>query len=199
MARIGDNRTELARVDREHLDPFERALDRLTPREQNFVHHYLLDLSASEAARRAGYAEHTARFMASRILRNPDVAAAIRIAMAERARRTQIDGDAVLAVGGRRRLPTPTTSSNTSVVPAAIATARTMPIGGGIAGSSALPTPVPKPTTSPMISCPARKGASATMLCRNLIPTALAAMASARAWSSSTTPIHLSLHRSTMV
>ncbi|MBB3773863.1 phage terminase small subunit, partial [Angulomicrobium tetraedrale] len=49
-----------------------------------------------EAARRAGYAEHTARFMASRILRNPDVAAAIRMAMAERARRTQIDADAVL-------------------------------------------------------------------------------------------------------
>ena len=96
MGRVGDNRTELARVDREGLDPFERALDRLTQREQSFVHHYLLDLSASEAARQAGYAEHTARFMASRILRNPDVAATIRIAMAERARRTQIDADAVL-------------------------------------------------------------------------------------------------------
>ena len=71
----------------------------LTPRRRRFVEEYLVDLNISAAMRRAGYKgpfPGTARMM-----RNPEVAAAIARAMAERSERTRITADAVLVELGR--------------------------------------------------------------------------------------------------
>jgi phage terminase small subunit len=69
---------------------------KLTPRQAAFVREFLVDLSAAAAARRAGYSARTARSAGQRLLTNVDVAASIRAAMAERARRTRISSDAVV-------------------------------------------------------------------------------------------------------
>ena len=64
----------------------------LTPRQRRFVEEYLVDLNISAAMRRAGYkTPDTARMM-----RSPEVAAAIAKGMAERSERTRITADAVL-------------------------------------------------------------------------------------------------------
>lgn len=68
----------------------------LTPKQAAFVAEYLIDLNASAAARRAGYAEKRADAMGHENLRKPEIAAAIAAAQAERAQRTQIDADWVL-------------------------------------------------------------------------------------------------------
>lgn len=68
----------------------------LTPKQQRFVDEYLVDLNASAAARRAGYAAKRADAMGHENLRKPDIAAAIQAAMQARAKRTQIDADWVL-------------------------------------------------------------------------------------------------------
>ncbi|MEW6125017.1 MAG: terminase small subunit [Pseudomonadota bacterium] len=68
----------------------------MTPRQEQFVREYLIDLNATQAAIRAGYSAKTARQIGERLLTYVDVAEAIRVAMAERSRRTQITGDRVL-------------------------------------------------------------------------------------------------------
>ena len=65
-------------------------------RQQFFVLEYLLDLDATAAAIRAGYSPFSAHRQASKLLRQPEIANAIREAMAERARRTGITREAVL-------------------------------------------------------------------------------------------------------
>ena len=50
---------------------------KLTPKQQQFVEEYLVDLNATQAAIRAGYSAKTAEFQASRLLRNAKVQAAI--------------------------------------------------------------------------------------------------------------------------
>ena len=67
----------------------------MTPRRRRFVEEYLIDLNASAALRRAGFSARSTGQM-SRIMRAPEVAAAIRAGMAERSRRTGITADAVL-------------------------------------------------------------------------------------------------------
>jgi phage terminase small subunit len=62
----------------------------MTPRQKFFVLEYLIDLNAKGAAIRAGYAPRHARARATALLRRPDIANAIREAMAERAQRTGI-------------------------------------------------------------------------------------------------------------
>lgn len=70
----------------------------MTPRQRRFVQEYLVDLNASAAARRAGYAGGaSADVQASRLLRNVKVKAAIDAAMAARAERTKISADRVIA------------------------------------------------------------------------------------------------------
>ena len=68
----------------------------LTGRQRRFVEEYLIDLNATKAAERAGYAPKHATSTASRLLKRTAVAEAVRLAMDERAKRTQITADRVL-------------------------------------------------------------------------------------------------------
>lgn len=73
----------------------------LNARQQRFVDEYLIDLNATQAAIRAGYSEKTAAVIACENLNKPNIAAAIQIAQAERAERTQITADKVLTELGK--------------------------------------------------------------------------------------------------
>lgn len=70
---------------------------KLTPRQRLFVDEYVLCNNASEAARRAGYSERTARAIACEILTKPDVQEAIRAVKAENAARLDLARQDVLA------------------------------------------------------------------------------------------------------
>lgn len=71
----------------------------LTPRQEQFVQEYLIDLNGAAAYSRAGYAArgNSAEAAASRLLRNVKVRARVREAQAARAARVEIRQDAVLA------------------------------------------------------------------------------------------------------
>lgn len=69
----------------------------LTPKQARFVQEYLVDLNGTQAAIRAGYSARTARQIADENLSKPDIAAAVETAIAERAKRTEITADRVLA------------------------------------------------------------------------------------------------------
>ncbi len=69
---------------------------RLTPKQQAFVHEYLVDLNATGAARRAGYSPNGAEVAGHRLLRNAKVAAQIDKALQERVERTEITADWVI-------------------------------------------------------------------------------------------------------
>lgn len=73
------------------------SLPKLTPRQRLFVDEYVLCNNASEAARRAGYSERTARAIACEILTKPDVQEAIRAVKAENAARLDLTRQDVLA------------------------------------------------------------------------------------------------------
>lgn len=70
----------------------------LTARQQAFVREYLADekLDGTAAAVRAGYAKSVANRTAYKLLRNPQVRAAVDAAMAARASRVEVRGDDVL-------------------------------------------------------------------------------------------------------
>lgn len=68
----------------------------LNPRQRLFIEHYLIDLDGRAAAIRAGYAASDAHVRAARLLRRPDVKAAIGAGMAARAARTAITAARVL-------------------------------------------------------------------------------------------------------
>jgi len=70
----------------------------LTPKQEAFVSEYLVDLNATQAAIRAGYAEKSADVEGSRLLVNTKVAKAVAAAQAKRSERTEITQDYVLAV-----------------------------------------------------------------------------------------------------
>ncbi|HKT18287.1 MAG TPA: terminase small subunit [Stellaceae bacterium] len=65
-------------------------------RQDFFVLEYLIDLDPKAAAIRAGYAPRHAGKTAARLLRRPEIAAAIRTAMAERAARTGITAERII-------------------------------------------------------------------------------------------------------
>jgi len=69
----------------------------LTARQQAFVREYLIDLNASQAAIRAGYSAKTAGATGFENLQKPEIAAAIAKAQQNRAERTEITQDRVLA------------------------------------------------------------------------------------------------------
>ncbi len=69
----------------------------LTPKQARFVEEYLIDLNATQAAIRGGYAKKSADVEGSRLLVNARVAAALAAAQAKRAERTEITADYVLA------------------------------------------------------------------------------------------------------
>lgn len=70
----------------------------LTPKQQRFVAEYLVDLNATAAYIRAGYAArgNAAEVNASRLLRNAQVSLSVQEAMKERETRTHITQDRVL-------------------------------------------------------------------------------------------------------
>jgi len=68
----------------------------MTPRQRRFVLEYLIDANATRAARRAGYRAGSLRGIVPRLLRNPEVRAALAAAMAERARRSGLAPERVL-------------------------------------------------------------------------------------------------------
>ena len=61
-----------------------------------FVEEYLIDLNATQAAIRAGYAERSATVTASKLLTKANIQEAIQIAQLARSERTQITVDKVL-------------------------------------------------------------------------------------------------------
>ena len=69
----------------------------MTPKQQRFVSEYLVDLNATQAAIRAGYAKSGASVEGVRLLSNAKVAAAVATAQAERSKRTEVTKDYVLA------------------------------------------------------------------------------------------------------
>ncbi|WP_186276552.1 terminase small subunit [Burkholderia gladioli] len=71
---------------------------KLTPKQQAFVGEYLIDLNATAAYKRAGYAAkgHAAETNAARLLSKAEVQAAIASAMAARGERTRMTADHVL-------------------------------------------------------------------------------------------------------
>lgn len=68
----------------------------LTEKQARFVAEYLVDLNATEAAKRAGYSEKTAYSIGFENLRKPEIQDALQKAMADRAKRTEISQDRVL-------------------------------------------------------------------------------------------------------
>ena len=69
----------------------------LTPKQEAFVREYLVDLNAAAAAVRAGYSEKTAKQQAFQLSQKAPVQAAITAAMAQRAKKVELDSDWVLA------------------------------------------------------------------------------------------------------
>lgn len=68
----------------------------MTPKQQRFVDEYLIDLNATQAAIRAGYAERTAEQQGYQLLQNTSVASAVAEAKDKRASETAIDAAWVL-------------------------------------------------------------------------------------------------------
>jgi len=68
----------------------------LTPKQKAFCEEYLVDLNATAAAKRAGYAEKNARTTAQTLLVTPKVVDEINRLMKARSERTQITADRVI-------------------------------------------------------------------------------------------------------
>lgn len=69
----------------------------LSPKRRRFVEEYLVDFNATQAAKRAGYADKSAQQQGSDLLSNPLIAEAIREGMEEFRRRTYVDKDKIVA------------------------------------------------------------------------------------------------------
>lgn len=68
----------------------------LSPKQNQFVAEYTVDLNATAAAARAGYSEKTAAQMGYKLLKMPEIQKAIERAIADRESRTLITGDMVV-------------------------------------------------------------------------------------------------------
>lgn len=73
------------------------ALPKLTPKQAAFVHEYLVDLNATQAAIRAGYKAKTAYQTGAENLRKPQIQQAIQEARDAREKRSMITVEWVLA------------------------------------------------------------------------------------------------------
>lgn len=69
---------------------------KLSAKHARFVEEYLIDLNGAQAAIRSGYSPAAAKEIASRLLTNANVKAALDKAMANRSKRTGINQDRVL-------------------------------------------------------------------------------------------------------
>lgn len=79
---------------------------KITDKQKLFIREYLVDLNASQAAIRAGYNPKTAGAMGHELLKKPEIADAIALAVKKRAKRTQTTADWViryLRIEARRR------------------------------------------------------------------------------------------------
>ena len=74
----------------------EQAGRKLSPKQERFVHEYLVDLNALQAAIRAGYSKDTAGAIGHENLKKPEIQAAIAKARQEQQERTQITADSVV-------------------------------------------------------------------------------------------------------
>lgn len=72
-------------------------MGKLTPKQELFVHEYLIDLNATQAAIRAGYSEKTAAAIGSENLLKPEIKSAIEELQGKRLGKTEITGERVLA------------------------------------------------------------------------------------------------------
>ena len=82
---------------RYHSDQLaNNGLRPLSPRENNFVGEYLIDLHGTKAAIRAGYSPRTAAVQASDLLKRPNVIAAIQERRDRHARHLDISAERVL-------------------------------------------------------------------------------------------------------
>ncbi len=68
----------------------------LTPKQQRFVEEYLVDLNATQAAIRAGYAKRTANREGTRLLSNAVIKAAIDEALQKRAAKVELKAEDLL-------------------------------------------------------------------------------------------------------
>jgi phage terminase small subunit len=68
----------------------------VTPKQQRFVEEYVVDLCATQAAKRAGYSPKTAHVIGPENLEKPEIKAALASLMAERSKKTAIDAEWVL-------------------------------------------------------------------------------------------------------
>jgi len=68
----------------------------LSPKQKKFVGEYLIDLNASASLLRAGYRSKNPDVDGHKLLVKPSISKAIALAMAERAKRTEITADRVL-------------------------------------------------------------------------------------------------------
>jgi phage terminase small subunit len=73
----------------------------LTPRQEQFVHEYLIDLNATRAAIRAGYSAKTADKQGPRLLTHPEVAAAVQEARKVALKRADLTLDEIVAEARR--------------------------------------------------------------------------------------------------
>jgi phage terminase small subunit len=77
--------------------PVTHDREGLTPKRRAFIDEYLIDFNATQAAMRAGYGERSAHTIGSRLLKLPEVKAALDAAIAARAERTRVTADRVIA------------------------------------------------------------------------------------------------------
>lgn len=70
---------------------------KLTPKQAAFVREYLIDLNATQAAKRAGYSPATSNEQGARLLANASVKAAIEAAQNVRASKVELTAEMVLA------------------------------------------------------------------------------------------------------
>ena len=69
---------------------------KLTPRQTRFIDEFIIDLNATQAARRSGYSPRTAASIGQENLRKPEIRATLDQRLAERRKRTQVSQDEVL-------------------------------------------------------------------------------------------------------
>lgn len=74
-----------------------KTLERLTPRQAQFVREYVTGGNAAEAARRAGYSERTAKAIACELLTKPDLQEAIQALQAQNAAQWDVTRKDVIA------------------------------------------------------------------------------------------------------
>ena len=74
-----------------------KTLERLTPRQAQFVREYVTSGNAAEAARRAGYSERTAKAIACELLTKPDLQEAVQALQAQNAAQWEITRKDVIA------------------------------------------------------------------------------------------------------